>query len=134
MCKLGDIIVVKNYIGNDGENVGRHSFIVINDEKGTIIGLDYDIVAVVISSFKNKKQKKKKLSYDGNFELDNNSMNEITLKKESYVKIDKLFYFNKKKTEYYILATLKPEILEKLLKAILLLHNANKIEQIIDNL
>lgn len=31
MCKVGDIIVVDKYIGDDGKEVNKHSFIVIDD-------------------------------------------------------------------------------------------------------
>ena len=32
MCKLGDIIVVKEFVNENGETVSKHSFVVINDE------------------------------------------------------------------------------------------------------
>ena len=54
MCKMGDIIVVNKYIGDDGKEIGKHSFVVINDEGGTISGLDYTMVSSAISSFKNE--------------------------------------------------------------------------------
>jgi len=55
MCKLGDIIVVDEFIGEDGKKVCRHSFIVINDKPGFIEGLGYDFVVNVMSSFKNEE-------------------------------------------------------------------------------
>ena len=61
MCKMGDIIVVNKYIGDDGKEIGKHSFVVINDEGGTISGLDYTMVSSAISSFKNEQQRKKKV-------------------------------------------------------------------------
>lgn len=36
MCKLGDIIVVNKYIGDDGKKIGKHSFIVIDDNPDSI--------------------------------------------------------------------------------------------------
>lgn len=33
MCKLGDIIVVKEFKNEYGETIPKHSFVVINDEK-----------------------------------------------------------------------------------------------------
>jgi len=36
MCKIGDIIVIEKYIGEDGKMIYRHSFVVINDKKGYI--------------------------------------------------------------------------------------------------
>ena len=41
MCKLGDIIVVNKYIGDDGKEIGTHSFIVIDDNPNCIKGLEY---------------------------------------------------------------------------------------------
>ena len=134
MCKLGDIIVVNNYIGDDGTQLSQHSFVVVNDEKGTIAGLEYSMVASVISSFKSEEQKQKKLKYEENMELPLDSMNKKVLKKPSYVKADKAFYFNKDKLDYYVLATLKDEYLDKLLKLILKLVSEGKLNQIIDNL
>lgn len=32
MCKVGDIIVVRNYTSN-GQNMSRHSFVVLSTEK-----------------------------------------------------------------------------------------------------
>lgn len=52
MCKFGDVIVVKEYIGDDGEKVKQHSFVVIADNQGTIKGLSYNLVTNVMSSFK----------------------------------------------------------------------------------
>lgn len=43
MCKVGDIIVVKNYRSH-GTVINRHSFVVLSTEKGQIQGLDFDLV------------------------------------------------------------------------------------------
>ena len=69
MCKLGDIIVVNKYKGENGKEISRHSFIVIDDNPSCIRGLDYTHVTTVISSFKNEKQKIKKLSDNENLEV-----------------------------------------------------------------
>ena len=134
MCKLGDIILVENYIGDDGKEINQHSFVVVSDEKGTIAGLDYSMVASVISSFKSEEQRQKKLKYEKNMELPLEAMNEKNFRKLSYIKADKAFYFNKNKLNYYVLATLKEEYLDKLLKLILKLASEGKLNQIIDNL
>ena len=134
MCKLGDIIVINNYIGDDNKQINQHSFIVVSDEKGTIAGLEYSMVTSVISSFKNDEQRQKKLKHEENMELPLNSMNEKNFKKLSYVKADKVFYFNKNKIDYYIIASLKDEYLDELLKLILKLASKGKLSQIIDNL
>ena len=134
MCKLGDIIVVNKYIGDDGNVINRHSFVVVGDEKGVISGLDYDMVASTISSFKGESHKKKKLKYKENMELPIDSMQEKKLKKDSYVKADQAHYFNKHKLDYYILGTLKEKYINNLLLLIAQLRLEGKTKQIIENL
>ena len=38
MCKLGDIIVIDKYYGEDGAELSKHSFVVINDKNGIVLG------------------------------------------------------------------------------------------------
>ncbi len=134
MCKLGDIIIVKNYIGDDGETITQHSFVVISDEKGTISGLDYTMVASVISSFKSEDHRKRKLKFEENVELPLDAMNKKNFKKSSYVKANQAYYFNKKKLNYYVFASLKDEYLDDLLKIVLKLNSEGKLKIIMDNL
>lgn len=134
MCKLGDIIVVNNYKGEDGKEIRKHSFVVIDDESGTIAGLEYSFVASVISSFKNVALKKKKLSYEGNIELPIDSMTGKKFKKDSYVKVDQAFYFEKNKIDYYVLGSLNEEYLSKLVIIIINLANQGKLKRIVENL
>ncbi|MBO5530684.1 MAG: type II toxin-antitoxin system PemK/MazF family toxin [Bacilli bacterium] len=132
MCKFGDIIVVNKYVAENGQEIGEHSFIVIDDEGSTISGLEYSFVASVISSFKNNK--KKKLSYEGNIELPDDAVKGIKLKKESYVKADQAFYFNKKKISYYILGSVNDEYYDQLIKLVLNLALKGKLKRYIENL
>lgn len=134
MCKFGDIIVVNKYIGERGSIVNKHSFVVIDDEKGVISGLDYDMVAAAISSFKNNQHKLKKLKYKENMELPIDSMKQKNLKKYSYVKADQAHYFNKSKLDYYVLGTLKKKYIDKLLFLIAELRLEGKTKQIVQNL
>ncbi len=134
MCKLGDIIVVNKYIGEGGGIVNEHSFVVIDDEKGVISGLDYDMVAAAISSFKNKKHKIKKLKYKENMELPIDSMNQKNLKKDSYIKADQAHYFNKSKIDFYVLGKLKQKYINDLLYLIINLELDKKIKIITSNL
>ena len=137
MCKLGDIIVVKNYISEDGKMIGRHSFIVVDDSKGCISGLDYDLVTTVISSFKSEEHKKKKLSYKENMEIinyidDNNKL--ISFKKKSYIKVDKMYYFNKEKIDYYMLGRMTKEMFNRLIILVENLKQEKRINKNIKNL
>lgn len=45
MCKYGDIIVIDKYKTEDGFDMSRHSFIVVDDREGIIKGFSYDIIA-----------------------------------------------------------------------------------------
>lgn len=56
------------------------------------------------------------------------------LKKESYIKADKLFYFNIKKMNYFILGRIDENVLNELLRLILLLSNENKLIKVSNNL
>ena len=75
MCKIGDIIVVKKYIGDDGQTIDKqHSFVVIDDTPDMVEGISYDLVANVMSSFKNEEHKNRKLSHKENLEVVSDSI------------------------------------------------------------
>jgi hypothetical protein len=106
MCSVGDIIIVENYTHN-GISINKHSFIVLNDNAGQIQGLDYDLICNVMSSFKNKEQKKRKLSYPGNFPIVPEDCDSIQGNdKSGYIKADQLYYFNKEKIQYVVIGRL----------------------------
>lgn len=119
MCKVGDIIVVEQYI-DDGKTLSRHSFIVLNDESGEIQGLDYDIVCNVISSFKDEQHKKKKLKYLANFPIKAEDKNITNSKRnvDGYIKANQFYYFSKKKTNYIVIGTLSPDVFNVLIALI----------------
>ena len=72
--------------------------------------------------------------YKSNFILPHNSFNEFDLKKESYVKADQVYYFDKNKIDYYIIGSLKGEYLISLLKLMLSLSLTGKLKQITNNI
>ena len=136
MCKLGDIIVVNKYKAENGKTIDTHSFIVVDDTPNSIQGLDYTHVTTVISSFKNEEQKKKKLGFEENLEISEyEKKGKINnFKKSSYIKADKLFYFNKNKLDYYVFGRISDELLYELVKLIVKLNEENKIIQVTYNL
>ena len=69
MCKLGDIIVVKEFKDTSGKLVPKHSFVVINDEPDFIEGFEYDFISNVMCSFHDEKHKEHKLSIKSNLEI-----------------------------------------------------------------
>lgn len=135
MCKLGDIIVVKEYFGSDGKKVNQQSFVVINDEKDMIEGLSYDFVANVMLSFHDKKHKAKKLKYKSNLPIKEEKITGKDLNdKGGYIRADELYYFNKEKIEYKVIAYMDHELLDELIQLILILHDENKLKIITKNL
>jgi len=135
MCKLGDIIVVKEFKDKNGITVPKHSFVVINDEPDFIEGFAYDFVSNVMCSFHSGEQRERKLSIESNLEvtptdIEGGSHNS----KSGYIRADDLFYFKKDKIEYQVLAHLNDELLDELVQLIIKLHDKNKERNIITNL
>lgn len=132
MCKIGDIILINKY--KDGNNkIGRHSFIVIDDRKGIIEGLPYDMICNVLSSFKSEEQKDRKLGYDGNFPISHDdTVTNPHNENNGYVKADQLYYFRKDKIDYQVIGNILPDILKLLFEFIT--ESNFPIVEIIDNL
>lgn len=132
MCKRGDIILVYEY-KSQGNKVDKHSFVVIDDDNGTIEGLPYDIICNVLSSFKDDYQKKRKLSYPGNFSLDTG---DVEIKngndKTGYIKADQFYYFQKSKLTYKVIGVLNEAVFDELINFIN--ESDFEIETITDNL
>lgn len=115
MCKPGDIILVKGY-QDSGKIIDQHSFVVLSDEGGQIQGLDYELICNVMSSFKNEEQRKKKLSYPGNFEITHNdSVVETGNSKDGFIKAEQFYYFNKEKTNFMVIGKVNEETFDRLL-------------------
>ena len=49
--KIGDIIVIDRFV-SQGVPVAMHSFVVIEDRNGEVCSLNYDFIALLMSSFK----------------------------------------------------------------------------------
>lgn len=132
MCKIRDIILVDKF-KSEGSNVGRHSFVVISDENGVIQGMPYDMVCNVLSSFKSIEQRKRKLSYPGNFPI---SVEDVNIphgnSKSGFIKADQFYYFEKDKISYRVIGRMEPDAFDELIEFI---NNADyDIIHITDNL
>ena len=136
MCKIGDFIVVKKYIGDDGKVINKqHSFVVIDDSPDSVEGISYDLVTNVMSSFKDDEHKKKKLSYKENLEVTSTNVISNTKNgRDGYIKADQLFYFDKSKLDYYVFAQIDRELLDELIRLIIELRYENKLKMNIKNL
>ena len=131
MCKIGDIILVEKY-KSDNKSIGKHSFIVIEDENGVIEGLPYDFIGNVLSSFKDEEQRKRKMRYSGNFPIDNSNTSMMRGNtKDGYIKSEQFFYFKKDSISYEVIGEITEPTYEKLLEHI---GKLDEINHIIDNL
>lgn len=132
MCKKRDIILVEKF-KSQGKDVGKHSFVVIEDNGGEIKGLSFDLICNVMSSFKSKEQKAKKLSYPGNYPV---IASEVNVpggnQKDGYIKADQFYYFDKRKITYHVIGQMTDEAFNELIDFI---NNGDfDIEIITDNL
>ena len=136
MCKLGDIIVVSNYIGDDGSKINRHSFVVINDKPGFIEGLRYDLVTNVMSSFKSEEQRMRKLKFEENVEIlgEHIISNIPKNNKTGFIKADQLIFFDKNKINYYVMGHISDELLDELIMIIISLSKKGLLKQNISNI
>lgn len=130
MCKVGDIIVIEEYIGEDGTVLPKHSFVVIDDTADEIKGLKYDFVANVMSSFKNDAHKAKKLRFKENLAVTSDDIeSQTTNARDGYIKADQLHYFDKSRIDYYVLASINTDLLDELIRLIIELEVEDKLKQ-----
>jgi len=132
MCTVGDIIVIENYTHN-GVHLRKHSFVVLSDDAGQIQGIDYDLICNVMSSFKDDAQKKKKLSFPGNFPIVPDDYEDIDGNdKSGYIKADQLYFFNKTNIQYIVIGSLREDIFKLLIEFIE--EELDEFEEISENL
>lgn len=135
MCRIGDIIVVKEFKDKNGIVVPRHSFVVINDEKGIIESYSYDFISNVMCSFHSENHKKRKLKIKSNLEITPNKINGRNVNNKSgYIRADDLFYFKKDKIDYKVIGRLSDDMLDKLIKLVISLNVEHKTKDLINNL
>jgi hypothetical protein len=132
MCKVGDIVFIRNYVTYDGFVSNGHPFIVVDDQNDQISGIDFDLVCSVMSSFegKSKEYKEKKLSYKENlhFGLDDGN------RKDGYVKADQMYLFRKSKIQFMVVGTVDEEFIEILIELITELKREGLLKLIDSNI
>ncbi len=136
MCKLGDIIVIKEFKNEFGKKIKRHSFVVINDEENIIEGMKYDLICNMLCSFHDETHRNKKLKYKENLEINNKNLllSKRANDKNGFIKADQLYYFDKSLIKYYIIGNLNLDNLNNLLKIINELDLEDRIKIITTNL
>ena len=135
MCKLGDIIVIKEFKNEEGKIIPKHSFVIINDEPDHVEGFKYDFISNMLCSFHNEKHKRKKLRFKENLPIKEEKISGANINnREGYIKADQLYYFDKKKIEYKIIAHIDDELLDELVQLILKLKDEDLLKPIYTNI
>lgn len=125
---VGDVIIVNKYISPDNREMKQHSFVVLNNQFGTVagieIGLDlelkFDLVTAVMSSIKNKEHRNKIESYypkDMIIEFNDAQISNGN-KKDGFIKANQLYYFQKNNIDYFRIGKLNESTLNKLFELI----------------
>lgn len=135
MCKVGDIIVVKDS-KEQGKSIGRHSFVVLNTDKGEVEGMSFDLVCNLMSSLEGKGEeyKKRKLSYPENMPYDPSEENVINGHgKEGFIKAGVYFFFDKSTIDFNVIGNVNIELYLRLMDYI---NNMSPedIRYVLDNL
>lgn len=136
MCKRGDIILVNKY-KDRGQELPRHSFVVLDDEGGQVMGLPFDFIALVMSSFKDEAQRARKMKFPGNFPVGNADRNMVDWanSKDGYIKGEQFYYFDKSKIDFSVIGSVTDDTFDALVEFIEgLSQRGVSIDQIIDNL
>ena len=133
MCRMGDIIVIKEFRNENGEIIKKHPFIVLSDFKYKYNNLKYNIITNMICSFHNEKHKSQKIKYKENLYVNSKSnIGKNLHQKDGFIKADQLYYFNEK--DYEVIAHVDDYILNKLLLRIVELEHNKKIKIITTNI
>ena len=109
----------------------------IDDSNGKVFGVDFDFIAVVMSSFKDQLQRERKLRYPGNFPVaaDSSMLASWANTKDGYIKAEQFYYFKKDNLKFRTIGKLTEDAFNSLIAFIEdLASNGIQIEQIVDNL
>lgn len=130
MCKIGEIILIKNYKDCEGDPVSKHPFIIIEDNNGEIQGMQFDFASTVVCSFRDDEHRERKLKHDGNMEI----LSEQGVKKDGYIKADQIHYFDKNKIEFRVVGMATDDLVDDLFMLIGNLNDQEKLKVNLNNL
>lgn len=136
MCQIGDLIRIEDYIGDDGEMVNRHTFVVLSTEGDKIRGLSFDLVASPMSSIKSEEQREKVEKDKGLMIIRTNDQNGMPTSKyeESFIKAKLMYYFDKSSIDYKVLGALNVETFMELQEKLNELSESKNLIQVLTNI
>lgn len=125
-----DVIWVFSYIDADGNPVGQHPFIVIEDRAGSIEKKPYRFIGLACSSYKSRSHKLARV-------FDRTIVNIYAsagsgLKKDSFVKCDTLVYFNE--PPHNVIGSIDQQAWKDILRCVKDIDEEDNLELNINNL
>lgn len=79
--------------------------------------------------------KRKKLKYKENMPIKTEYVSGKNINsKEGYIKADKLYYFQKGKINYSVIAHMEPELLDELAQLMVKLYEQERLSQVLSNI
>lgn len=130
MIKLGDILLIDEYLDEDKQIVNAHPFIVVNIENGVIEGYPYDLIGNFMSSIKSYEHRIAVLKYQSNLLINIDD----GVKRESFIKAGIIYYFDSKNIKYRHLGNIGEEVYQKLIQLLQLLDEAEDLMININNI
>lgn len=129
--KIGDVILIKEYISESDTILATKYFVVIDTKPNLVDNMYYDIIAVPISSIKNEIHRVKVMSNEIYMPLSNAVIKSSD--KSSYVRLGKIYFFNKDRIMYKIVDRTDNSTLFEIVDQIENLEQKEKLEFITNN-
>lgn len=127
--EISSIVLIDEYLDVDNKTVGKHPFVVLNNDTEYVNEKRYNIVAVALSSYKNKLQRKKNRIFNTSVDLFSPEDGVI---KDSFVKCDVLVYFNQER--YKKIGSVTTKGFNDIIYKVTELDEKNKLSMNLNNL
>ena len=113
MCQVGDIILISEFKDLNGEEVGLHPFIIVDDQTDKIksLELEFDLLGSMLGSFHDKSHKQEVLKKEENIQV----ARKDGVAKDGYIKSDCLHYFRRKEIEHHVIGRIREDLFNLLL-------------------
>ena len=121
MCKIGDLILIDNPSVN-GNDIGRHPFLVLDDEGGIVRGTyDFDFIGLLLSSNETELKRQKMLKYETNFPItkDDKVISDLNYTNlNSFIEVSPLYYFSKSEISFKRVGRIEEDIFNLIMEYI----------------
>lgn len=128
--ECGEIVFVRGFVGENGQYVKPHAFVIINNQPGEKFGLPFREVGLMLCSIHDEEHRKHALHYSGNIHLQPGQAGS----KEGYVKCRNLYYFNLEEAHCRVVGKMDPSAYDQTIKQMSRMIKTGKAQYILQNL